>query len=196
MLKYVCQNIDCNKDMLIHDYGNAKPILGRFSLSEGNMTQAELKQFITYDSETGNMKRKYSHYSDNSSLKSHGSNHNCGYRVLGIKGKSYLQHRLAWLYMTGEMPEFIDHKNGDRSDNRFCNLREATKQQNQCNQDRAGVYERRNKNSITYFSKIQVNYKEICLGTYKTKEEARAAYIKGSIKYHGEFSSRKNGGVS
>ena len=42
-----------------------------------------------------------------------------------------MAHRLAWLFHYGEWPEnHIDHINGDRSDNRICNLREATVKQN------------------------------------------------------------------
>ena len=54
-----------------------------------------------------------------------------GYLRIAVGGKQYQAHRLAWLYMTGQMPaEFIDHINGDRTDNRFLNLRECTSQQN------------------------------------------------------------------
>jgi hypothetical protein len=51
-----------------------------------------------------------------------------------LTGVLYREHRLAWLYMTGEWPTHeIDHINGDRVDNRFCNLREATASENRWN---------------------------------------------------------------
>ena len=51
-----------------------------------------------------------------------------------VNRKPYPAHRLAWLYMTGEMPsEQIDHINLVKNDNRFCNLRKATMPQNQWN---------------------------------------------------------------
>lgn len=46
----------------------------------------------------------------------------------------YLAHRVAWVWVTGEQPIEIDHKNGDGTDNRFQNLRSVTKSGNQRNQ--------------------------------------------------------------
>jgi hypothetical protein len=55
----------------------------------------------------------------------------CGYRVVSVNQVHYLAHRVAWAMMTGEWPrEEIDHINGCREDNRWCNLRAATRTQN------------------------------------------------------------------
>ena len=54
-----------------------------------------------------------------------------GYYYVNIYGKNYLVHRLAWLYMTGSWPtKWVDHINGQRRDNRWGNLREASHQDN------------------------------------------------------------------
>jgi hypothetical protein len=48
--------------------------------------------------------------------------------------KTYLLHRLAWFYVTAKWPQqHIDHINGDKKDNRICNLREATNSENMQN---------------------------------------------------------------
>ena len=48
-----------------------------------------------------------------------------------VDGKRYLAHRLAWLYMTGEWPsKELDHEDRNRSNNRWLNIRVATKKQN------------------------------------------------------------------
>lgn len=60
-----------------------------------------------------------------------------GYRMVRVDNELHMAHRLAWLYMTGQWPsDEIDHRNGARSDNRWCNLRAATAKQNRENRAR------------------------------------------------------------
>lgn len=49
-----------------------------------------------------------------------------GYRYVGVGGKEYGAHRVAWLVVTGEWPDEIDHRNRIRSDNRWRNLRNVS----------------------------------------------------------------------
>jgi len=90
------------------------------------ITQEYLKSIITYNPDTGIFVRK------NGRIPKYvGKN---GYMQISIQYKKYYLHRLAWLYMYGFMPEKeIDHINGNKSDNRICNLREATRTQNRHN---------------------------------------------------------------
>ena len=56
-----------------------------------------------------------------------------GYIYISIRGKHYLAHRLAFLYMTGEIPKEVDHVNNNRSDNSWSNLRSCNRSENSCN---------------------------------------------------------------
>ena len=54
---------------------------------------------------------------------------------LRIDGKCFclLLHRAAWVLTYGPLPKQIDHVNGDKTDNRICNLREVTRSENEAN---------------------------------------------------------------
>jgi hypothetical protein len=58
------------------------------------------------------------------------------YANVTVEGTSYAAHRLAWALMTGQQPEIVDHINGLRHDNRFCNLRSGTYAENAKNKTR------------------------------------------------------------
>lgn len=115
-----------------------------------------------------------------------------GYICIRVNNKIYKGHRLAWLYMTGCFPiDQIDHKNGARHDNRFCNLREATRSQNQHNvfkptanstSELRGVSYR--KDCEKYVAHIGVDGINKYLGLFNTPEEASAAYLKAKKIYH------------
>jgi hypothetical protein len=123
-----------------------------------------------------------------------------GYRYIKISQRTYLAHRLAWLYITDKWPaNEIDHIDGDPSNNRFSNLREATRSENNCN---TGA--RKNNSSgfkgVSFCNRskkwranISLNGKNISLGYHQNLDAARAAYEKASNKLHGKF-SRTGGG--
>lgn len=97
------------------------------------LTPEQLKSILHYDPETG----KFTWLASRGRAPS-GAVAGCvngyGYRVIAIGGKQYREHRLAWLYMTGEWPpEQVDHIHPNRADNRWCNLRKATQTQNNHN---------------------------------------------------------------
>ena len=114
------------------------------------ITQEYLKSVLSYDPETGIFTWKYRQgligkkisWNTRYSEKQAGTIDPVGYLGIAIEYKRYYAHRLAWLYMTGELPKkYIDHLNGNKSDNRFLNLREATNSENQQNQKRAKIEE-------------------------------------------------------
>lgn len=157
------------------------------------MTQAELKALLDYDPETGTFwwkaKPKWSHIDISQPAGSLGSR---GYRKIKINCREYSEHRLAFLWMTGRFPYCeIDHINLVRHDNRWSNLREATKSQNKANSTVAarcklgvkGVVKYGNK----YLASITKDGRCRLIGSYKTVAEAHAAYCAEAVKQHGEF---------
>ena len=117
-----------------------------------------------------------------------------GYVNLEIYGKHCAAHRLIWLYVTGSMPtKQIDHINGDKSDNRFQNLRLADNGQNRANSKSTnkhglkGLLHRPWLKKNPWQAQIRHNKKQIYLGCFPTKEEAHEAYCKAAKDLHGEF---------
>ncbi len=86
-----------------------------------------------------------------------------GYYRLGFEGLDYYQHHLAWYYVTGIWPfETLDHKDRDKANNRFDNLREATHSQNNHNSKVGQVYRRSDK----WAAQLTHNGQLIYLGVY------------------------------
>jgi hypothetical protein len=115
-----------------------------------------------------------------------------GYRKIRIDGRKYFAHRLAFLYMLGQWPVAeVDHKNGFRDDNRWTNLREATRSENNRNASRRGdnsvglkgVYPMRGK----YVASLQADKKRRFLGTFDCPAAAHFAYIVAADKHHQQF---------
>lgn len=97
------------------------------------MNQDYLKSIISYDPETG-MFTALVKRGKNVPGKVLGTKHSDGSMMIYINYKRYRAARLAWFYMTGTWPEHeIDHINRINSDNRWSNLREATRSENAMN---------------------------------------------------------------
>ncbi len=119
-----------------------------------------------------------------------------GYIRITINYVDYFAHRVMHYLQTGEQPpEQIDHINGDKSDNRWSNLRSATQSENECNRGMT----RRNKTGYKgvhrfpngrFLAQIGKNNKVLSLGYFDTAEEAAEAYTNAARQLHGEFLHR------
>ena len=99
------------------------------------VTLERLKELLSYNPETGDFHRVKFASSNGKKGDKAGYIRKDNYVQLSIDSTLYQAHRVAWFYVHGSWPKnLIDHINGNRSDNRICNLREATDAQNQHNE--------------------------------------------------------------
>ena len=119
------------------------------------------------------------------------------YYAIGIGRWPRYAHRLAFLYMTGEWPkQEIDHVDGDRTNNRWSNLREADHSQNKYNTGLRGhnttgfrgVYFRKNEGK--WHARIKVGDRRVSLGLFSSPEEASIAYEAAAQEHFGDYYRR------
>lgn len=158
------------------------------------ITYEFLKEILHYDPITGLFTWKVDRSGAVKIGSIAGGPHNKGYWNIRVGDKKYLAHRLAWFWMTGEWPEEqIDHKDCNRRNNTWVNLREATRSQNAKNTTKyknnksgfKGVCF--SKQSENYIAQIQLNGRTKFLGHFNTAEEAAEAYKIAVTWYHREF---------
>jgi len=152
------------------------------------LTATRLRELLKYDPDTGIFTSIIFRVNRRGGIA--GRSRKDGYVDIGVDGNRYLAHRLAWLYMTDKWPEAeIDHKNGLLNDNRFDNLREATRSINSQNIRKArkdnklgmlGVSQRGEK----FAAQIEVFGENIYLGLFATPEQAHLAYLNEKRKLH------------
>lgn len=153
------------------------------------LAQTELSELISYCPDTGMFT-----WAPNRPLsvagKVAGSVDLKGYTVIRVLGKLHKAHRLAWFIVTGEWPEQVDHIDGNRSNNKFENLREATQAENAQNR---GVMAT-NKSGVTgvfwasregkWGASHSVNGKHVSLGRFTNFDEAVKARLEAKAKTH------------
>lgn len=158
------------------------------------LTAERLRELLHYDPETG----VFVWLRDRNGMAMAGDKAGTinpkGYVVIWLDRRPYRAHRLAYLYMMGRWPaDQVDHRNGERADNRWINLRPATCIENARNRRMRAtktipfkgvswsIKDRR------FFATIRVNGKQVSLPYRRTAEEAHADYVAAAIKHFGEF---------
>lgn len=157
------------------------------------LTQCRVRELLSYDPETGYLRWRVSRGNPVKAGDMAGSLMKAGHLQMNIDGGRYLVHRVIWLYVYGEWPQhLIDHIDGNPTNNRISNLRDAPRQINQQNQRRArsdnkstgllGAYY--NKRARRHFSSIGLNGRAVHLGYFDTAQEAHEAYLTAKRRLH------------
>lgn len=162
------------------------------------ITVEQLKEDLHYNPDTGEFTRLIHRGNRYKNRTTAGCVKSLGYIEIGLRNKVYLAHRLAWLYMTGEWPvKFIDHIDGNPSNNKWSNLRQATEHQNTMNRkiiktNSSGV------KGVCWNAKlgkwqagIKYNYKSIHLGLFDDIDEAAKAVSDKRQELHGQFARQR-----
>ena len=156
------------------------------------ITQDQVKSLFEY--KDGNLYWKnVNKYHNQLNDKKSGANHHSGYTNITINKKKYTAHRLIYLYHHGFLPEFVDHIDMNKSNNKIENLRAATRSQNQWNKPRLkktvsnvkNVFFRKDMNK--YLVKVYANKKVHYFGCFESLELAELVAIEARNKLHKEF---------
>lgn len=152
---------------------------------------AEIRNHLRYDPETGLLHWKFYRQGRRRNLLAGGVDLN-GYLIIKFSGRLYKGHILAWVITKGRWPKkWIDHKNLNRADNKWNNLRLSTRGQNKQNalcykSNKAGIKGVHQQDG-RWRADIQYGGKQYYLGMFGTSEKAASAYATEAKKHHKEF---------
>lgn len=155
------------------------------------ITQEQLKSFLTYDPITGRFFRKAPRGTENDdgSIRFPESSR---VKMIALLGASYTAARVAWLYVTGEIPpsgKIISFRNKDSEDFRFTNLyitdRSVLKARavSHGKYYKKGVWRSFDRHKQKFGARFRPKGIDICLGFYTTEDEAHSVYLKAVEEY-------------
>lgn len=158
---------------------------------KNDLTADRLRELLHYDSAAGVFTRRVSVSPATKAGDVAGRVDRKGYSIIGIDGKYYKAHRLAWLCVTGAWPaDQVDHRDRNRANNRFANLREVTNAENQQNSiwrcDNKSGYRgvSWHKGRGAWCARITIDQKVISLGYFRDPKQAATAYQSAKIRLH------------
>lgn len=158
-----------------------------------------IRELLDYDPLTGIFRWKYRvgvarQWNTKNAGNAAGGNHNRGYTHIAIDRIKYLAHHLAWVFMTDEWPsEFVDHKDLNKKNNAWENLRLASFAENSANasirnDNRSGFrgvcfVPARN----VWHARITKDGAEYHLGAFASAILAGEAYARKAKELYGEY---------
>lgn len=123
-----------------------------------------------------------------------GTTHKNGYKSVKIKDVMVKNHRVIFMMFHGYLPDIVDHIDGNPSNNRIENLREATSSQNLYNSKKhkgkdgvKGVCWHKIKNK--WIASCSVNGSLKHVGYFENKEDAEQAVKDFRVLHHGDFAN-------
>lgn len=155
-----------------------------------DISAEEVRKALHYDAETGVFRRNGASAKSGKHGRAVGWINATGYLRIGVRGRAYMAHRLAWLYVHGEWPRHqVDHIDGCRTNNRIANLRDVTHAENCQNLRKAHSKSSHGfLGAARYGSKwtafIQTNHKKVRLGVFESPEQAHEAYVAAKRQLH------------
>lgn len=148
-----------------------------------SLTQRRLREVLYYNPEFGSFHYRTAHGNVKAWGRA-GSRTAEGYLKVYVDGTPYKAHRLAFLYMRGSWPyNVVDHRDGDRENNAWENLRDVTHSVNMQNQRRARADNRVgllgvSPNGARFRACVWAGGSQINAGTFDTPQEAHEAYLR------------------
>lgn len=154
----------------------------------------ELMRLFQYDGNSGELLwRERSDRSRSWNIrfagKAAGSPNSKGAIQITIGARRYYSYRIIWKIHHGSDPvHTIDHRDGDKKNNKIQNLRLATPSQQAMNRRNWGAYPK----GVTfdkgrYVAKIRLDGSIRTLGSFDTPEQAHTAYAQEATRLFGEF---------
>ncbi len=152
-------------------------------------SQEELLKLYTYDPESGTLTHAVYKNSQAQVGTIAGHLKSDGYVTVQVKRKHYYISRVIWMLMTGNDPGelYVDHIDRDRSNNRWSNLRLATRPQQMWNRRLPGKGYYYDNNKCKWVVRFRVNGKRIWGGSHIEEADACAAAQQLRTEMHGEF---------
>lgn len=138
----------------------------------------KVKDFLKYDPETGMFLRLKSKHPRYVGYWFKGNPTSRGYLEVMFCGVKYTAHQLAWFITNGEVLTYLDHINGDVTDNRISNLRVSDPSKNQKNR-KFNKNNTSGESGITISSsgkfrvRVRLDKKLVDLGSYSSLDEAK-----------------------